>query len=564
MNTRSKTAPAKATTAKAAPRKAAATKTTKATTTKASTTTTKSTKSATATTKRTTKAKVALATKTNEPEQSETEEETAAASPKPTRRKKVVEDLPPFNPLPTLPAHTRPPLQLFIFGNGDSGQFGLGTDAAMMGEFARPRLHTWFDEAIKEGKLGEEGAGVESVAAGGMHTLVIDEAGKVWSWGVNDEGSLGRPVIDVPNPEKPEEMMDREELECNPMVIDTLVEEDFRAAAVSAGDNISVMLSEDGTVWACGSFRADEGSLGFSAGPNGTRVQVTPTALTFERSTRISSIAAGDNHAIALTTDGRVYAWGADQQGQLGRRVPVRRKLNGTTPERLRLRRIELIGTGASHSFAVRNDGKVYGWGLNSMGQLGLGDQRVKDQIDGVVWAPTVIKALLPEELGGATVKQIAGGEHHTLFLLSDGRVFGCGRVDSSQLGLGPDHPAMSTPTAKEDGYIATPTLISFPPPPAADEPAPPIPPLPAPLNPMKYISTSGRFSLAVSESGHVYSWGYGASCQLGLGADTEEAPVPERVRWKNSDHWIVERAEAGGQHCILLVRKKEVLTNGA
>jgi Regulator of chromosome condensation (RCC1) repeat len=77
---------------------------------------------------------------------------------------------------------------------------------------------------------------------------------KVWSWGVNDEGALGRKVMDVPNPEKPEEMLDREELESTPMVVDNLEKDRFRAVALAAGDNISVAIGADGLVKAWGSF----------------------------------------------------------------------------------------------------------------------------------------------------------------------------------------------------------------------------------------------------------------------------------------------------------------------
>lgn len=89
---------------------------------------------------------------------------------------------PPVNPLPGIPTHLRPPLNIFCQGTGDFGQLGLGVD--VLGPVKRPRLHAWFKEAIETGKLGGEDAGVEFVAVGGMHNLVVDEAGRVWSWGI--------------------------------------------------------------------------------------------------------------------------------------------------------------------------------------------------------------------------------------------------------------------------------------------------------------------------------------------------------------------------------------------
>lgn len=84
-----------------------------------------------------------------------------------------------INQIPVPAPHVRPAREVFIFGNGDMGQFGLGTDT--LGDISRPRRHKWFEEAVLDGKLGGDGAGVEMVCAGGMHTLAIDEAGKVSS-----------------------------------------------------------------------------------------------------------------------------------------------------------------------------------------------------------------------------------------------------------------------------------------------------------------------------------------------------------------------------------------------
>ena len=99
------------------------------------------------------------------------------AAPKKTRAKVDVQLKPYLNPLPTPPEPTRPGLQLFAWGAGNFGQFGMGVD--LLGELDKPKKHAWVEKQIASGAFGSEGAGLEAVAGGGMHSLFIDESGTV-------------------------------------------------------------------------------------------------------------------------------------------------------------------------------------------------------------------------------------------------------------------------------------------------------------------------------------------------------------------------------------------------
>jgi alpha-tubulin suppressor-like RCC1 family protein len=116
-------------------------------------------------------------------------------------------------------------------------------------------------------------------------------------------------------------------------------------------------------------------------------------------------------------------------------------------PERLSLTKVVLVGAGSYHSCAVQQDGTVWAWGLNSFHQIGV-ETRSKIRQE-IVTAPTVVATLSPTALNGRRVTAISGGEHHSLFLLSDGSVWGCGRCDGNELGLPLDHPAMVDIVAK-------------------------------------------------------------------------------------------------------------------
>jgi regulator of chromosome condensation len=90
---------------------------------------------------------------------------------------KVPKDYSLFNPLPSPSEHLRPAPVLFVWGAGNFGQFGMGEDN--LGEYEKPTRNKLVEEKMAEGAFGEQGAGLEAVAAGGMYSLFLDEQGTV-------------------------------------------------------------------------------------------------------------------------------------------------------------------------------------------------------------------------------------------------------------------------------------------------------------------------------------------------------------------------------------------------
>lgn len=82
-----------------------------------------------------------------------------------------------FNALPSAPESSRPPLELFVWGTGGAGEFGVGRAA----DFETPHRNEVVHRMIQQDKFGDVGAqaGLQTIAAGGMHTLFIDEKGAV-------------------------------------------------------------------------------------------------------------------------------------------------------------------------------------------------------------------------------------------------------------------------------------------------------------------------------------------------------------------------------------------------
>ena len=275
--------------------------------------------------------------------------------------------------------------------------------------------------------------------------------------------------------------------------------------------------------------QANEGALGFSTGL--THQFIPKATLPNEQCVNVST---GNNHLLVLTTTGNIFSWGAGEQGQLGRKILERRKIHGTNPERVVLgargRRAVAVGAGSFHSFAVDEEGTVWGWGLNSAGQTGTGINLADS--DSIVQTPRRVLGL-----DGIQIVEICGGDLHTLFLSADGRVFACGRSDSAQLGLPLEHPAMA-----DVDHLMEPVHVPFPDSHEDD--------------PVVHISAGTRFNAAVTRGGAMYAWGEGAQGEVGI-VDQERVQTPTVVVRRSGGSWAAIHVSCGGQHSLGLFRKR-------
>lgn len=134
---------------------------------------------------------------------------------------------------------------------------------------------------------------------------------------------------------------------------------------VSVGTKHTLAVREDGTVWAWGSN--ENGQLGTS---DPTLVRREPERVSDLQN--ITQVAAGNNHSLALDTLGNVRAWGQNFNNELGDDS----KANRTTPQiidTLPSERIVSISSNAMHSLALDTNGAVWAWGGNQAGAVGNG-----------------------------------------------------------------------------------------------------------------------------------------------------------------------------------------------
>jgi len=249
-----------------------------------------------------------------------------------------------------------------------------------------------------------------AVAAGQSIFAAIDQAGSLYTWGLNIDHALGRTT---------------DQINALPGVVRGLP----AMQAVAVGDNFMIALSREGEVFSFGSNSAGQLGLGHLRNV-GIAERVELNASTDSASTlsvskdtastptaSIKSIAVGATHVLALCRDGDVYAWGSNQYGQLGHQ----RNRYASQPTLIEMpEKITALAAGTHFSLALTEAGDVYAWGWNGFGQLATNDTQPRS-------TPTRV-------LGLAQIQTIAAGEMHAL-ALSKRALYGWGNNDAGQLG---------------------------------------------------------------------------------------------------------------------------------
>ena len=197
------------------------------------------------------------------------------------------------------------------------------------------------------------------------HTPFLKSDGAVWATGYNNQGQLG----DGSNVNK-----------SNPVqVTDSSGNAFANVAAIAAGNQHTIFLKSDGSVWATG--RNVEGQLGDgSTASKSNPVQVSDSSG--NALANVAAIAAGYYHTIFLKSDGTVWATGQNSEGQLGDGSNV----NKSNPVQVSdssgnaFSNVAAIAAGFQHTIFLKSDGSVWTTGYNNQGQLGDGSNASKKQ----------------------------------------------------------------------------------------------------------------------------------------------------------------------------------------
>jgi regulator of chromosome condensation len=427
------------------------------------------------------------------------------------------------------------PLKVFVFGEGGSGELGFGATKKAI-DVKRPR----YNEALTN-------MNVVKIATGGMHVVALTKDNKILTWGVNDNGALGRDTSNVDVKMRDVDADDSEsdsedetgglnDAEATPKPVPAeYFPEDTTFVDVAAGDSCSFALTTEGAVYGWGTFRKNEGILGFERGNH-----TAPRPVYLDSVKKVTQIVCGTNHVYVLDKDRHVYAWGNGQQNQLGRRVTERNLHQALQPNRIGFhdtsikkhsQRIAYIASGDYHGLAIAEDGHIWAWGANNYCETGYtGNAGAEDA--------SVLQPKIIHSLEGKSVESLAAGAHHNLAITKDGQVLVWGRCDGSQTGLPQSQLDAETDEDKVLKNNGKAKIVVE----------------PTPLPNLKNIVTGAcgpDHSIVIDKDGKAYSWGFSANYQTGQGTD-DDIEVPTMIDNTAVRETKLTWAGCGGQYSIL------------
>jgi len=367
--------------------------------------------------------------------------------------------------------------------------------ASQLGARTAPGLFAWGENTTSQGALGlgdiiprsspvQVGSltNWKQLAAGVYHSAGISTDGKLWVWGINSSGQLGQINITSYS---------------SPVQVGSLT----NWKQISCSQDSTMAIKTDGSLWAWG----DNSNGGLGLGniiASSSPVQVGLLTNWKQVTTGVESSGALA-YSASIKTDGTLWAWGNNVNGQLGLGDVISR----SSPVQVGLlSNWKMVNTGMNSGaiMAVKTDGTLWGWGYNVNGQLGLGD---------------IVYRSSPVQVGLLTNwKQVSEQQVGSLAIKTDGTLWAWGNNVAGRLGLG-NQITYSSP-------VQVGSLTNW-----------------------KFVSSGLYHSIALKTDGTLWGWGQNLYGQLGLNTGVNYYSSPVQIglltNWK--------QVQSGGFHTLTI-----------
>ena len=269
---------------------------------------------------------------------------------------------------------------VYTWGQGKEGQLGVGDAVTHREEPTLVPLYGYSSFPLK----------VTSVKCGPLQTAAITEEGELYLWGALPGLGITKTPVKQAFPGKARRV---------------------RQVCFTPSTVICLLREMDGasnTVWTWGI--SGKGLLGLGRKVESSNV---PTEIEVLRNERITSIAAGETHAAAVTSSGELYLWGANEDNVLGLGSAADTSVPSAHMQTLG-KSISYVSIGFRHTLAMSSSGEVYSWGYGRHGVLGIGSEELKTS---------------PVQLSfeGKKVVKLNSGGMHNVALTADGMVYSWG-----------------------------------------------------------------------------------------------------------------------------------------
>jgi alpha-tubulin suppressor-like RCC1 family protein len=267
---------------------------------------------------------------------------------------------------------------LWAWGAGTYGRLGLGNT-------------TYYSSPVQVGAL----TNWKQVSAAGINSAAVKTDGTLWTWGYNGTGQLG---------------LGNTTTYSSPKQVGALTDWSF----ISIFGSQAYAIKTDGTLWSWGQS-AGVGALGL----NNNTYYSSPKQV--GALTNWATVTGLQYAAVAVKTDGTLWSWGYNNNGQLGRGNTT----NYSSPKQIGALTAWLrISGGNYHCVSIKTDGTLWSWGANNYGQLGLGSS------GSYVASPNQVGAL-------TTWSVPSSGYNMSSCLKTDGTIWIWGSNFAGQLGQG-------------------------------------------------------------------------------------------------------------------------------